>query len=230
MLMTQRAYNEAGRAFALYVGLLLDQGKYGEDAQAHARSELLTPVAKAYFSDRGFDGAVMAQQVFGGHGYVQEWGVEQVVRDARIAQIYEGTNGVQALDLIGRKVLRDGGVTLRKFIDDMGQSEVAGVHQADLQEALDRLVRVTGSVIERSAEDPNLPGAVSTDFLELFGLTIYAWLWARMAHVAPADDFGDGKRVTAQFFFNRILPASIGLEQSILSASDAVMGLTPEQF
>ena len=230
MLMTQRAYNEAGRAFALYVGLMLDQGKYGEDAEAHARSELLTPVAKAYFSDRGFDGAVMAQQVFGGHGYVQEWGVEQVVRDARIAQIYEGTNGVQALDLIGRKVLRDGGVTLRKFIDEMAQSDVAQVHQADLLEALDRLVRVTGSVIERSAQDANLPGAVSTDFLELFGLTIYAWLWAQMAQVAPADDFGEAKRATAAFFFNRILPASLGLEQSILSASDAVMALSPEQF
>lgn len=230
MLMTQRAYNEAGRAFALYVGLLLDQGKYGEDAEAQARSELLTPVAKAYFSDRGFDGAVMAQQVFGGHGYVHEWGVEQVVRDARIAQIYEGTNGVQAMDLIGRKVLRDGGVTLYNFIDDMGQSEVADAHQADLQEALDRLVRVTDSIIDRSADDANLPGAVSTDFLALFGLTIYAWLWARMACVAPADEFGESKRITARFFFNRILPASIGLEQGILSASDAVMGLTAEQF
>jgi alkylation response protein AidB-like acyl-CoA dehydrogenase len=230
MLMTQRAYNEAGRAFALYVGLLLDKGKYGEDADAHARSELLTPVAKAYFSDRGFIGAVMGQQVFGGHGYVQEWGIEQVVRDARIAQIYEGTNGVQALDLIGRKVLRDEGVTLRKFIDDMGRSEVAETHQAQLLEALDRLVRVAGSIIERSVDDPNLPGAVSADFLELFGLTIYAWLWARMAGVAPADDFGDAKRTTAQFFFNRILPTSVGLEQSIMGASDAVMALPREQF
>lgn len=230
MLMTQRAYNEAGRAFALYVGMLLDKGKYAEDADAHARSEMLTPVAKAYFSDRGFIGAVMGQQVFGGHGYVQEWGVEQVVRDARIAQIYEGTNGVQALDLIGRKVLRDGGVTLRKFVDEMGQSEVAEAHQAQLSESLDRLVRVVGSIIERSVDDVNLPGAVSADFLELFGLTIYAWLWARMAEVAPADDFGDAKRTTAQFFFNRILPTSVGLEHSILSASDAVMAMPPEQF
>jgi hypothetical protein len=187
-------------------------------------------VAKAYFSDRGFIGAVMGQQVFGGHGYVQEWGIEQVVRDARIAQIYEGTNGVQALDLIGRKVLRDDGVTLRKFIDDMGRSEVAKAHQAQLLEALDRLIRVAGSIVERSADDPNLPGAISADFLELFGLTIYAWLWARMAGVAPADDFGDAKRTTAQFFFNRILPTSVGLEQSIMGASDAVMALPAEQF
>jgi len=163
MLMTQRAYNEAGRAFAMFVGMQLDLGKYNDDANAQTLSELLTPVAKAFLSDKGFEGAVSAQQVFGGHGYVREWGIEQIVRDTRISQIYEGTNGVQALDLIGRKVLRDGGVTLRKFIDDMAQSEVAEQHQTELNEALDRLIRVTASVVERSPDAPNLPGAISVD-------------------------------------------------------------------
>jgi alkylation response protein AidB-like acyl-CoA dehydrogenase len=230
MLMTQRAYNEAGRAFAMFVGMQLDLAKYNDDASAQTLSELLTPVAKALLSDKGFEGAVSAQQVFGGHGYVREWGIEQIVRDTRIAQIYEGTNGVQALDLIGRKVLRDGGVTLRKFVDDMAQSEVAEQHQTELNEALDRLIRVTASVVDRSPNAPNLPGAVSVDYLELFGLTVYAWLWARMAVVAPKDEFGDAKRVTAQFFFERLLPRTLGLEQSIFADADALMALSHDQF
>jgi hypothetical protein len=212
------------------VGMQLDLAKYNDDPEAQSLAELLTPVAKAYLSDKGFEGAVSAQQVFGGHGYVQEWGVEQIVRDTRIAQIYEGTNGVQALDLVARKVLRDGGLTVRKFVDDMAQAEVASVHQGDLNEALDRLVRVTASVVERAPEDANLAGAVSTDYLELFGLTVYAWLWARIAAVAPADEFGDSKRATAKFFFARLLPKTLGLEQSIYAEAEAVMALTSEQF
>jgi 3-(methylsulfanyl)propanoyl-CoA dehydrogenase len=230
MLLTQRAFNEAGRAFAMYVGMQLDLAKYADDGHAQTMSELLTPVAKALLTDKGFEGAVLAQQVFGGHGYVQEWGVEQVVRDARIGQIYEGTNGVQALDLIGRKTLRDGGVNLRKFVDHMAQTEVADQYQADLNEALDRLVRVTAYVVDHAGDDANLPGAVSTEFLELLGLTIYAWMWARMVAVAPDDDFGDAKRATAQFFFARLLPKTLGLEASICSSGDAVMALKADQF
>ena len=230
MLLTQRAYNEAGRAFAMFVGMQLDLGKYNGDSDAQTLSELLTPIAKAFLTDNGFNGAVLAQQVFGGHGYVQESGIEQVVRDTRISQIYEGTNGVQALDLIGRKVLRDGGITLRHFIDDMAESEVAAEHQSALNDALDRLIRVTASVVDRAAEAPDLPGAVSVDYLDLVGLTIYAWLWARMVAVAPADDFGDAKRATAKFFFDRLLPRSLGLEQSIAAEADAVMTLPDEQF
>jgi len=230
MLLTQRAYNEAGRAFAMFVGMQLDLAKYTGDAEAQTLSELLTPVAKALLSDKGFEGAVLAQQVFGGHGYIREWGAEQLVRDARIAQIYEGTNGVQALDLIGRKILRDGGVTLRKFVDDMAQTEVADEHQAELNDALDRLVRVTAYIVDHAADDANLPGAVSTDYLELFGLTIYAWLWARMVAAAPADDFGDAKRITARFYFQRLLPRTQGLEASICSSGDAVMEMPADLF
>ena len=172
----------------------------------------------------------MAQQVFGGHGYVHEWGIEQIVRDARIGQIYEGTNGVQALDLMGRKTLRDGGVRLRKFIDQIAQDEVSDQYQSELNDAFDRLIRVTAYVVDHAADEVNLPGAVSTEFLELFGLTIYAWLWARMVAVAPADDFGDAKRATAKFFFARLLPKTIGLEASICRSSDAVMALPADLF
>ncbi len=230
MLLTQRALNEAGRAFGMFVGMQLDLGKYGGNAHAQTLSEILTPIAKAFLSDRGFTGSVLAQQVFGGHGYIQEWGVEQIVRDTRIAQIYEGTNGVQALDLIARKVLRDGGVSLRRFIDDMAQSEVAPEFQEALNEALDRLIRVTASVVERARDDANLAGAVSADYLEICGLTIYAWLWARMAQHAPADEFGDAKRATARYFFARVLPMCAGLEQAIGASSDVVMEFAEAQF
>lgn len=230
MLLAQRAMNEAGRAFAVYVGMQLDLGKYAGDAEAQTLSELLTPVAKAFLTDNGFQGAVLAQQVFGGHGYIQEWGVEQVVRDARIGQIYEGTNGIQAMDLIGRKVLRDGGINLRRFVDLMAQTELAQAYQADVNEALDRLVRVTAYIVEHAAEDPHLPGAVATEYLDLFGLTIYAWLWAQMVPVAPADEFGDAKRATAQFYFARLLPRAEGLERSICSSGDAVMAMTGDLF
>ncbi len=230
MLMTQRAFNEAGRAFGLFVGMQLDRAKYGNDAEAQTLSEILTPIAKAFLSDRGFTGSVLAQQVFGGHGYIQEWGVEQVVRDTRIAQIYEGTNGVQALDLIARKVLRDGGVSLRRFIDEMAQSDVAAEFQAELNDALDRLVRVTASVVERAEAEPALAGAVSVDYLDLCGLTIYAWLWALMARHAPDDEFGAAKLATARYYFARVLPASHGLERGIAASSSAVMDLAADQF
>ena len=230
MLMTQRAYTEAGRAFGLFVGMQLDLGKYADDKEAAVLGELLTPIAKAYLSDKGFEGAVMAQQVFGGHGYIREWGVEQIVRDARIAQIYEGTNGVQALDLVGRKVMRDGGATVRKFVDSMRQTEVLELHQADLHNALDSLIRVTASIVERSGDDANLAGAVSVDYLELMGLVIYAWLWARMATVAPDDDFGAAKRVTARYFFDRLLPKVGALEAGMVADSASVMDLSDDQF
>ncbi len=230
MLLSQRAYNEGGRAFALFVGLQLDLAKFNGDKEAGRLSELLTPIAKAYLSDKGFEGAVNAQQVLGGHGYIKEWGVEQIVRDVRIAQIYEGTNGVQAADLLGRKVMRDNGATMRKFIDLMAQSEVAAEFQPALNDALDRLLRVTHSIIDRSAEDPNLIGSVSTDYLELTGLTAFAWLWGRMAAIAPDNNFGRAKKVTAHFFFDRLLPKTEGLEAGMVADSAAVMSMLDDSF
>ncbi len=230
MLLTVRAYNEAGRAFALYVGQQLDRAKYAADPQAQARVELLTPIAKAYLSDRGFECTVLAQQVLGGHGYIGEWGLEQIVRDARIAQIYEGANGIQALDLVGRKMLRDGGQVAMGLMEEMRASEVAECFRPGLEAAIDSLAAATQSVLRRSPADPALAGAVSADYLELFGLTLYAWFWARMADAAPADEYGENKRHTARFFFARLLPRHLSLAASIEADADAVMALPASAF
>jgi len=230
MLLTVRTLTEGGRAFALFVGMQLDLGKYANDAEAEALAELLTPVAKAFLSDRGFDCAVIAQQVFGGHGYVKEWGVEQIVRDVRIAQIYEGANGIQALDLVGRKILRDGGKILRTLTDLMAKSEIPTQFQVRLNEALNRLTRATTSIIDRAPDDPELAGAVSTDYLDLLGYTLYAWLWARMAGAAPDDEFGAAKVHCAEFYFARLLPKTHGLEASINAESSVVMQLPDAAF
>jgi alkylation response protein AidB-like acyl-CoA dehydrogenase len=220
MLLTIRALTEGGRAFAMFVGMQLDRGKYADDAQAQAFSELLTPVAKAFLTDRGFDCAVLAQQVLGGHGYVTEWGLEQVLRDARIAQIYEGTNGIQAMDLIGRKVLRDGGETLHALLEVLRGESLPEAFQEPVEQALSRLQRVTTALLERSPDDINLAGAAATDYLDLVGYTMYAWLWAKMAGRVGE---GTAKHATARFFMDRLLPRTLGLEQSILADSASLM-------
>jgi alkylation response protein AidB-like acyl-CoA dehydrogenase len=230
MLLTARAYNEGGRAFAAWVGRELDLARYSPDAEVRAHAErmvgLLTPVAKAYLSDRGFECAVLAQQVFGGHGYIAEWGMEQFVRDARIAQIYEGTNGVQALDLVARKVLRDGGAAAREYFAQLRDALVVDgdAHAPAAAAALDALERVTAGVLARGRFDPEVAGAVSTDYLELFGLVTYACLWSRMAAIAPPDEFGQAKRATAAFYFARLLPRRLALETSI-EAPPSVLSL-----
>jgi hypothetical protein len=230
MLLTIRALTEGGRAFAMFVGMQLDLGKYAGNRQAQAFSELLTPVAKAFLTDRGFECAVLAQQVLGGHGYVSEWGLEQIVRDARIAQIYEGTNGIQAMDLIGRKVLRDGADTLRALMSVMRGERLPKDFERPVEEAFARLERVTTGLLERTRDDVDLPGAAAVDYLELVGYTVYAWLWAKMAGAAPADAFGAAKQQTAEFFFARLLPRTLGLEQSILTDSRSVMAMPSEEF
>ncbi len=230
MLLTVRALTEGGRALAVLAGMQLDAGKYAGDRRAQALSELLTPVAKAFLTDRGFECAVLAQQVLGGHGYIAEWGLEQIVRDARIAQIYEGTNGIQAMDLINRKVLRDGGETLKALLEILRGQASAPEHQAVVEAALDRLERVTAALLERAAGDAELPGAAAADYLDLLGYTLYAWLWGRMAGVAPDDGFGEAKRQTSRFYFARLLPRTEGLEQSILADSRVLMDMNADAF
>ncbi len=230
MLLTVRSLTEAGRAFALFTGLQLDLAKHNGDAQAGRISELLTPVAKAFLTDRGFDAAVMSQQVFGGHGFIKEWGAEQIVRDARIGQIYEGTNGIQASDLVGRKVLRDGGATLISLLESFDSGAVNEAYRAELDAAFGRVRNALDHLKARANEDPDLPGAVATDFLDLVGYTLYAWFWAQMGTVAGDDEFGQGKRECAAFYFARILPRTLGLEASILSSSACVMGLAEDAF
>ena len=230
MLLTIRAYTEAGRAFAVLAGLNLDRAKYAGDAACQKMSELLTPIAKAFLSDRGFECAVLGQQVFGGHGYIREWGVEQVVRDARIAQIYEGTNGVQALDFVGRKICRDGGRTLSALLETMQATPVPENYQRPLREAIARLRAVAADVVCAAREDANVPGAVSTDFLDLAGHTLYAWLWARMAAVAGDDAFGRAKRHTADFYYARLLPKTLALEASVRADTDVLMRFEDAAF
>ncbi len=230
MLLTQRAYTEGCRAFAFFAGMQLDEAKHKGDERAERMGQLLTPVVKAFLTDKGLEGAVMAQQIFGGHGYVKEWGVEQIVRDARIAQIYEGTNGIQALDLAGRKVVRDGGKTLSEMLGVLGAFPVNCEYRQPIEDAFARLLRATESMVARSNEDANLAGAASTDFLELMGLTLCAWSWGVMAQKAGDDDFGLAKKQTARFFFARLLPRAIGLEQSILAGSDVLMDMPEALF
>ena len=230
MLLTQRAYVEGCRAFAFFAGMQLDEAKHMGDERAERFGQLLTPVVKAFLTDKGLEGAVMAQQILGGHGYVKEWGVEQIVRDARIAQIYEGANGIQALDLAGRKVVRDGGKTLKELLQVLADFELDAGHAPAVAEAFERLRRVTDSMIARSNEDANLPGAVSADFLDLVGMTLCAWAWGVMAQRAGDDDFGVAKKQTARFFFARLLPRTVGLEQGLMADSDVLMDMPEALF
>lgn len=232
MLLTQRAYAEGGRAFAVFVGLMLDRAKYARDAAeretGQAFVDLLTPVVKAFLTDRGMEGAMLAQQVFGGHGYIVEHGMEQIVRDARIAQIYEGTNGVQALDFTARKVLRDEGRALRGLLGAMAADSVPEEFSGPLSEALAALEQATAHLLAEAASDPDLPGAVSADFLELAGLGIYAWLWARMAR-ADADS-ARNKADVARFFFAKLLPRTRTLLAGIKAGAGSIMALPEESF
>ncbi|MEC8833176.1 MAG: acyl-CoA dehydrogenase C-terminal domain-containing protein [Pseudomonadota bacterium] len=223
MLLTQRAYNEGGRAFSTYVGLQLDLAKYASDGKVREKAsrfvDLLTPVAKAFITDRGLECTLLGQQVFGGHGYIREWGVEQLVRDVRIAQIYEGANGIQALDLVGRKVLRDGGATVVELIDDIRQTEVLEQYTAPLDEALVAWQEVTRWLCDKAPSDSNLPGAASVDYLDMTGHVLYAWLWARMAGVSDSKD----KRYVADYYFAKLLPRYFALEASIRGGSESLM-------
>ena len=240
MLLTIKAMTEGGRAFASYVGQQLDLSKFSEDATEKQAAEnlvaLLTPVAKAFFTDSGLESTVHGQQVFGGHGYIREWGQEQLVRDVRIAQIYEGTNGIQALDLLGRKVVANGGATLRQFTGEIRAFATADVpHRDALLDAVQRLENTTDWLLQQAKGNPNEVGAASVEFLHLFGYVAYAWLWSRMAQVAASkrsedEAFYGAKLATADFYFRRLLPRILGLEASIRAGSEPLFGLDAEQF
>ncbi|GLZ87892.1 acyl-CoA dehydrogenase [Metapseudomonas resinovorans] len=241
MLLSMKAMTEGGRAFACYVGQQLDLAKYTDDSDERKRAEalvaLLTPVAKAFFTDTGLDSCVLGQQVFGGHGYIREWGQEQLVRDVRIAQIYEGTNGIQALDLLGRKVVANGGAALKLFCAEVRAfaSQPAAPYSAELLEALGRLEGTSEWLLAQASRSPNEVGAASVEYLQLFGHVAYAWLWARMAAVAEArqaedEAFYGAKRATAEFFFRRLLPRTLALEASIRTGAEPLFGLSSEQF
>jgi alkylation response protein AidB-like acyl-CoA dehydrogenase len=241
MLMTMRAFTEGGRALATYVGAQLDLSKYAActeaEQAAQARVGLLTPVAKAFLTDVGLETCLMGQQVFGGHGYIREWGQEQWVRDVRIAQIYEGTNGVQALDLLGRKVLADDGRALRAFLGEVYEfaADPQVAHRNALLNVVAELDEITEWICDCATTDTRQIGAASVEYMQLFGYVTYAYLWSRMATAArnqQSDDdaFYSAKQSTADFFFSRLLPRIHGLSACIRGGAEDLYKLPVELF
>ena len=244
MLLTQKALIGGGRALSTYVAQWLDISKFGEGEEkkhAEALVALLTPVAKAFFTDKGLDCTVIGQQVFGGHGYIREWGQEQLVRDVRITQIYEGTNGIQALDLVGRKTVANGGAYFELFADDVQAFIDAQVDREELAEfvqplatELQRLRDVTAKVLAAAKEDPHAPGAASVEYLHLFGYVAYAFMWAKIAAAALPkagdDSFYAGQVKTARFYFARLLPQAQALAASVDAGSVTLMDIEEDLF
>lgn len=243
MLLTMRALTEGGRAFSTYVAQQLDLAKHAGDADERRHAEalvaLLTPVAKAFFTDIGLESCIHGQQVFGGHGYIREWGQEQLVRDVRIAQIYEGTNGIQALDLLGRKVVASDGAALRLFAGEVrafvDAPAASRPFASQLLAALECLEGISTWLLDQAGKDPALVNAVAVDYLNLFGYVAYAYMWARMAAVAQAnldkdEAFYGAKLSTAQFYFSKLLPRILSLDAVIRAGSAPLLELADERF
>ena len=243
MLLTQKAYTEAGRALTTFLALQLDIEEKHPDAETRKTAAdlvaLLTPVAKAFMTDNGFTATNMGMQVLGGHGYIREWGMEQLVRDCRIAQIYEGTNGIQALDLLGRKVLSDQGAKLRQFSTLIQQFCKQNQDQEPLKEFIEPLLQLMKQVGEvtvkigmAAMQDRDEVGAAANDYLRLIGHLTYAWLWARMAALALGreEDFYRAKLATAHFYFAKLLPETQGLLAQLKNGAKPVMGLADDAF
>ncbi len=246
MLLTARAYAEGGRALAVYVALLIDKAMGCDDEDERRDAEdltaLLTPIVKAFLTDNGWIAASHCLQVFGGHGYIRDNGMEQYLRDARINMIYEGTNAVQALDLLGRKVLGDNGARLRKFgklVQDF--IEEHGTDEA-MQEFVDPLADLGGKVTKLSTElgmkamgNADEVGAAAVDYLRICGHLVFAWFWARMAQVAlgkqdSGDAFYRAKLATARFYFAKLLPETAGLVRSVRSGVAPLMAMDEALF
>ncbi len=245
MLMDQKSFVEGARAFTLWGASLIDRAHRSEDAQADGLISLLTPVIKGYLTDKGFEMCVQAQQVYGGHGYIEEWGMSQFARDARIAMIYEGANGVQALDLVGRKLAAEGGKPIMAFFDlvkaeireSEGDQRLEGF-VTTLKAASKDLQAAATFFMERGMKSPNDALAGSTDFMHLFGHVCLGLMWTRMAKAAYAEldagtsdrDFYDSKLATGRYFMARHLPATALHLARIRSGSDTVMALHADQF
>jgi hypothetical protein len=245
MLLTQKAYVEGGRAFAYWVALALDKSKHHPDETVRKENDdlvaLLTPVVKAFLTDNGFLCTNLAMQVFGGHGYIQEGGMDQYVRDARINMIYEGTNAIQALDLLGRKVLGDGGAKLRLFgslIQKFVEQEGSGGDMAEFTKPLSalrtRVDELTKELAARAKKDPEEMGAAAVDYLRLTGHLVFAYFWARMASIAlvkqEQDPFYKGKLATARFYFGRLVHETEALVPSVRSGAGNLLSLEAELF
>ena len=230
MLLTQRAFTEGSRAFAVFTAIQLDRVQHSDPEIAGAAMryvELLTPIVKAFISDRAMESTLLAQQCFGGHGYIVESEIEQVVRDVRISQIYEGTNGIQAIDLLGRKVLQEGGKTLAELVANLRQEELDPTYSKQVNDALDLWINVTEWIGASVHENPSLAGASAVDYLNLAGYTLFAWLWARMSML---DDGALGKSDLARFYFDQLLPRTEYHAAVIKNGSDAVTAPPSDWF
>ncbi|MCU7993341.1 acyl-CoA dehydrogenase C-terminal domain-containing protein [Shewanella glacialipiscicola] len=241
MLLTIRAMTEAGRALSVFTGQQLDLAKYAQDdvkAKAARYVGLLTPVAKAFLTDRGLDATIMAQQVFGGHGYIRETGIEQLVRDTRIAQIYEGTNGIQAIDFLGRKVTGDNLAALNEFVADLKAqmrsfTHVDAVKVAAVSSRLDALVVVAESVNQHKVAQPALINACAVDFLDAFGYTLYGFYWLAMVDkVTDHEDkvFAEQKNYLAKFYFDKLLPKADYHIAQVRAGDTTTMAMPAELF
>lgn len=246
MLLCMKALNEAGRAFYIYVARFLDVAKYSENPEQKTRGEnlvaLLTPIAKAFLTDMALDCTVLGQQIFGGHGFIRESGQEQHVRDVRITQIYEGTNGIQALDLIGRKTVANKGELLKVFVEDV-ETWLQTVDEKQLAEFVDPLKAsikllqdVTTRVVKNAEQNPHNPAAVAVDYLHLFGYVAYAYMWTRMVAACKQESelqkgtLQESKVATARFYFTWLLPQTVSLAQRVQSPADCIMNLPVEGF
>jgi alkylation response protein AidB-like acyl-CoA dehydrogenase len=241
MLLTAKAYAEGGRALACYCALLLDQHLYHPDEKVRKDSDemlaLLTPIIKAFLTDNGFEATVMCQQVFGGHGYIKEWGMEQFVRDARINMIYEGTNTVQSLDLLGRKILGNNGATLKKFGKLVAQLvEAEGVNEKmaefinPLAVLADQMTKFTTEIGFKGFQNPDEVGAAAVDYLRVAGHMVFGYFFARMASVAlqqiaagNTDPFYQAKLQTARFYFAKLFPETATLMRTARAGSKVLM-------
>jgi alkylation response protein AidB-like acyl-CoA dehydrogenase len=249
LLLEIRSFNEAARALVLWTALLSDVAHRSSDAAAIAAAEdhlgLMTPVIKGFLSDIGFDNTVKAQQVFGGAGYIGETGMEQFVRDARITMIYEGANGIQALDLVGRKLPKDGGRAVMAFFNEVGaflegNKADAGLAPllAPLRQSLGHLQEATVWFVQNAVAKPDHGGAGSTDYLHLFGYVALGFMWVRIAKAALARERADdatrpamqAKLLTAKFFMERMLPQTATHLARIKTGADTMMALPIEAF
>ena len=248
MLLEVRAFNEGARALLVWIALTQDEARHAPDDKARQAADdrlgLMTPVLKGVFTDYGFANAVKAQQVLGGHGYIAEWGMEQFVRDARIAMIYEGANGVQALDLVARKLPKDGSRALMAFLGEVAQFLAAEKGDAalapylgGLQAALGHLQQASLWLSRNGVADPNNAGAASTDYMHLFGLTALGYMWARVVKAVLARQAKgesnpalDAKLVLAKFFSERMLPETAAHLARLSAGASTLMALPAEAF
>jgi len=245
-LMDQKSFLEGARAFTFWAAHLIDRSHRADDAEAEGLVSLLTPVLKGFLTDKGFETAVNAQQVYGGHGYIEEWGMSQFVRDARIAMIYEGANGVQALDLVGRKLAQDGGKHVMAFFDLVKDFIKENDSNAALKEGfLDPLKAASKDLqaagmffMKNGMKDPNAALAGSYDFMHLFGHVCLGLMWARMAKAAQEaldggtsdTSFYEAKIATGRYYMARQLPMTATHLARINSGAAPVMALSADQF